>query len=98
MRILCSYRNTGVKITSFATAKKFLEEVLLPNNEYHILIEPDYSLHFYTNRGKELLVTQRFGNHDNIFTPEVAIYGDMILRAVFHGRKAINDYFFNDER
>ena len=98
MRIVCSYRNTGVKITSYATAQQFLDEVILPNNEYHIMIEPDYSLHIYTNRGEKTLVTQRFGNHKNIFTPEVAIYGDAILRALYHGRKAINNYFFNDER
>lgn len=97
MRIVCSYRNTDIKINSFATAKQFLDEVLLPNNEYHIRVNAAYSIHFYTNRGKDLFVTQRFGDHNNIFNPEIAVYGEEIVKAVFHARKAINNYFFNDE-
>lgn len=97
MHIVCSYRSINIKITSFATARQFLDQVLLPNNEYHIIVKPNYSLHFYTNRGKELLVTERFGNHKDIFTPEVAVYGDDIVRAVYRCRKAINNYFFPQE-
>lgn len=85
------------KIKSHNDVKRFLNESLINDSEYHVFIDYDELITIKKDANGKIEVGIKYGDLYNPFNPVLIVPEDMIIKELFTYRKYLNYHFFREE-
>lgn len=87
----------GFKIKSKEDAKTFLDYCLCFDGTLSVLIDKQHCFFIHRhNKSKKVWITEKLGNLQDVFNPEIQIPDEKMVDYIWKMRKYINQKWFNN--